>query len=257
MEIIRELESVLFEWQNPSNSKSTKDSFNDHLQIMRSYAEVDGAIVVLSDLIKNKSRVCIGMLGNRFGFKSNVNHIFELESIWEKDIFNKIHPDDLFQKHILELKYFHFLKKTPPTEQSKYSTSSKIRMLNIDGKYQYIHHSTLYFYDPSNNNLVLALCVYKTSLNQTLINGINGKIVNKETGLTIEYKEYNDCSELLSSREKEILRHIQKGYLSKEIADILEISQNTVNRHRQNILKKIGVNNSFEAIKIADAMDLL
>lgn len=257
MKIIQELESVLFEGQGDFDSSTTKDFFNTHLQTMHSYAEIDGAIVVLSDLMKNKSHVCIGLLGNQFGFKSNATHIFELESIWEMDIFNKIHPDDLLQKHILELKYFHFLRKIPFSEQSKYNTSSKIRMLNIDGEYQYIHHRTMYLYNSSDNNLQYALCIYNTSLNQAFSNGINGKIVNKEMGIAIEYKEYNDCSELLSPREKEVLSYIQKGCLSKEIANILEISQNTVNRHRQNILRKIGVNNSFEAIKIADAMDLL
>ena len=40
---------------------------------------------------------------------------------------------------------------------------------------------------------------------------------------------------ILSEREKEILRCIRKGLSSKEIAAALYISVNTVNRHRQNI----------------------
>lgn len=98
---------------------------------------------------------------------------------------------------------------------------------------------------------------YKASLNQAFAMGTNGKIVNKEKGLAVEQREYNDCSDILTTREKEILRYIPKGHLSKEIADILGISLNTVNRHRQNILKKMNANNSFEAIKIAEAMNIL
>jgi DNA-binding NarL/FixJ family response regulator len=61
----------------------------------------------------------------------------------------------------------------------------------------------------------------------------------------------------LTSREKEILLLISKGEISKVIADQLNISINTVNRHRQNILEKLNVNNSIEAVRTADALNLL
>lgn len=54
----------------------------------------------------------------------------------------------------------------------------------------------------------------------------------------------------LTKRETEILRLIQKGLLSKEIADRLCVSIHTVNIHRQNLLRKLGVQNSIEAIRI-------
>ena len=262
MKIIQELESILLDGQHSTDlAKSgideSNDSVNSYLQTIRSYAEMEGAIVVLSDLINIKSYVCVGALGNQFGFKADINRLIKIDSIWEEEIFNKIHPDDLFQKYILELKYCHFLKKRPTNERSRYSTDTRIRMLNINGQYQYVNHRTIYYYNSSGDTLLFGTCLYKTSLNQTLTEGINGKILDKEKGLAVEHKKYNDCSDLLSLREKEVLSCIQKGYLSKEIAGILGISQNTVNRHRQNILQKTGVNNSFEAIKIAEAMDLL
>ena len=55
---------------------------------------------------------------------------------------------------------------------------------------------------------------------------------------------------LSPNREAEILRLIQKGLLSKEIADKLCVSIHTVNIHRQNLLRKLGVQNSIEAIRI-------
>ena len=62
---------------------------------------------------------------------------------------------------------------------------------------------------------------------------------------------------ILSEREKEILRCIRKGLSSKEIAATLYISVNTVNRHRQNILEKLSVGNSIEACRAAELMKLL
>ena len=61
----------------------------------------------------------------------------------------------------------------------------------------------------------------------------------------------------LTNREIEILRLIQKGLLSKEIADKLCISIHTVNIHRQNLLHKLGVQNSIEAIRLGQEIGLL
>lgn len=46
--------------------------------------------------------------------------------------------------------------------------------------------------------------------------------------------------ELLSQREKDVLALIVKGYINKEIADMLNISTPTVIFHRRNISEKIG-----------------
>ena len=69
--------------------------------------------------------------------------------------------------------------------------------------------------------------------------------------------EKQDYSHVLSEREKEILSLIGIGKPSKEIADLLFISKNTVSRHRQNILSKLQVRNSIEAYRIAKELGLL
>ena len=56
---------------------------------------------------------------------------------------------------------------------------------------------------------------------------------------------------------KEILLLIGEGLMSKEIAVRLGISVNTVNRHRQNILEKLSVDTSIEALNAAQAMGVL
>lgn len=52
----------------------------------------------------------------------------------------------------------------------------------------------------------------------------------------------SDGSEVLSSREKEILAAVAHGKTNKEIADDLFISINTVVTHRKNIARKTGIN---------------
>jgi len=50
---------------------------------------------------------------------------------------------------------------------------------------------------------------------------------------------------------------VSKGFASKEIADKLFLSINTVNNHRQNILEKVGAVNTTEAVTYARNLGLL
>jgi DNA-binding NarL/FixJ family response regulator len=47
--------------------------------------------------------------------------------------------------------------------------------------------------------------------------------------------------EELSPRESEVVKLIAEGHTSREIADILSISVNTVERHRHNVLEKLDL----------------
>jgi len=53
---------------------------------------------------------------------------------------------------------------------------------------------------------------------------------------------------ILSSREREILEHLSKGLLYKEIANNLFISPETVRKHVYHIYEKLHVNNRVEAV---------
>jgi DNA-binding NarL/FixJ family response regulator len=53
---------------------------------------------------------------------------------------------------------------------------------------------------------------------------------------------------ILSNREKEILEHLSKGLLYKEIANNLFISPETVRKHVYHIYEKLHVNNRVEAV---------
>jgi DNA-binding NarL/FixJ family response regulator len=52
----------------------------------------------------------------------------------------------------------------------------------------------------------------------------------------------------LSQREEEILEHLSKGYSTKEIADRLSVSVNTVRTHLQHIYEKLHVRSRTEAV---------
>jgi len=55
----------------------------------------------------------------------------------------------------------------------------------------------------------------------------------------------------LTDREREVLRLIAEGQTGKEIAKLLFISVHTVERHRQNLMAKLGLHNRTALIKYA------
>jgi DNA-binding NarL/FixJ family response regulator len=61
----------------------------------------------------------------------------------------------------------------------------------------------------------------------------------------------------ITPREKEVLALVAGGHSTKQIADQLGISVRTVETHRINMLKKLGVNNSAELIRKAFELGLL
>lgn len=56
---------------------------------------------------------------------------------------------------------------------------------------------------------------------------------------------------LLSSREKQILRLVARGLSSKEIAEQLTVSPNTVKSHMRNIMEKLHIHNRLQAVAYA------
>jgi DNA-binding NarL/FixJ family response regulator len=62
---------------------------------------------------------------------------------------------------------------------------------------------------------------------------------------------------VLTTREIEILKLVAKEFNSRQIAEILFISERTVETHRKNILKKTGSSNLVGLIKYAFANNLI
>ena len=58
-------------------------------------------------------------------------------------------------------------------------------------------------------------------------------------------------SELLTIREREVLKLIAEGITNKEISDLLFISVRTVEHHRANIMRKLNIKNTANLTKYA------
>lgn len=67
----------------------------------------------------------------------------------------------------------------------------------------------------------------------------------------------NDLPTELTTREFQILTQLAHGLSSKEIADMLNIAPKTVDKHRENLMKKLQVSNVVQLVNVAHQLQLL
>ncbi|MCK4388097.1 MAG: response regulator transcription factor [Dehalococcoidia bacterium] len=66
-----------------------------------------------------------------------------------------------------------------------------------------------------------------------------------------ERKAEASISSPLTPRELEILSHIARGYINKQIADKLGISEQTIKNHMSSVLRKLDANDRTQAVVLA------
>lgn len=69
----------------------------------------------------------------------------------------------------------------------------------------------------------------------------------------VENQEENE----LTPRELEVLKMVSEGKITKEIANQLSVSTRTIETHRVNMMKKLGVQNTAELITKAAKLNLI
>jgi DNA-binding NarL/FixJ family response regulator len=141
--------------------------------------------------------------------------------------------------------------------------------------------------NPKANIIILSMYDDEDYISRCLEYGVKGYVVKNESGSELEYaiksvlagknyfsrqaqdvifkkytqnvtkkKEREDTIKL-TRREVEIIRLIADGLTSQQMADKLFISPRTVETHRANLMKKVGVKNAIELVKKAQQLDLL
>ncbi|MDR6736136.1 MULTISPECIES: helix-turn-helix transcriptional regulator [unclassified Sphingobacterium] len=214
----------------------------------KTFADIHNGIAVLSDLTANWSYTYIGKLAERLYLPENDKKI-EINSIWEDFLLERVYPEDLAVKHALELQFLNLVKKIDTADRFNYQANSVLRVEGREGQIMQLSHQIFYLDTPGPEFPQLALCCYTVLPEiETSIN-LRNYILNQVTGVVYHLEGYG-AKTSISTREKEILSCIKEGMISKRIAEKLGLSINTVNRHRQNILQKLRVRNSYEAVSV-------
>ena len=228
-----------------------------HQRFIHSLTEINGGCAVISDLSNRKSYIAVHPWAHFLGLTPEEAALSVIDSMDEDCIYRRIHPEDLVEKRLLEYQFFQKTFSMSSEERLKYRGRCRIRMMNEKGVYQYIDNLVQIMENTPSGSVWLIFCLYTLSADQRTEQGIYPTITHMERGEVETLFLSEEHRNILSEREKEILRCIRKGLSSKEIAAALYISVNTVNRHRQNILEKLSVGNSIEACRAAELMKLL
>lgn len=172
-----------------------------------------------------------------------------------KTYIGLMHPDDITWFGNFEHEASKFLPTLSYEQLFNYKVQYDLRFKRKDGRYLRLLHQSLTIQQYENGGIFRTLCLYTdiTHLKPTgkpmlSFVGLNGEpsFVNVQLGEPlIPFKE------VLSKREKEVLRLIIEGKQNKEIADILNISKLTVDKHRKNMINRNGLKNSGELISEA------
>jgi len=86
---------------------------------------------------------------------------------------------------------------------------------------------------------------YSGSVSGIIVNGYLNVVTNP-VGASFDRKKTK-----ISKQEKSILAHLVQGRNSREIAEELTLSVRTVDNHRARMMKKLGVKNAIELVKLA------
>lgn len=170
---------------------------------------------------------------------------------------SRIHPDDRAQLETLQIKLSQFIYSLPPEQRNDYSNIYSFRILNAKQQYVRVTSRHQVLEQDCNGKAWLVIGNMDISPDQKKSESVDCTVLNLKSGEMFSPSSSLVSPVNLTNRELEILRLIQKGMLSKEIADKLCISIHTVNIHRQNLLRKLGVQNSFEAIRLGQECGLL
>ncbi len=103
-------------------------------------------------------------------------------------------------------------------------------------------------------------CLLKNNTGKELIDAVlrvmSGKQYYDRIG-TFNSEEEEVTQYKLSERELEIIKLLSEGMTSGEIAERLFLSDHTVKTHRKNILRKLNVSNSSQAVQFCLSNQLI
>jgi DNA-binding CsgD family transcriptional regulator len=170
------------------------------------------------------------------------------------------HPDDLPGIMVILQKELDSINSLPLEDRLNYKSSYDYRTRRIDGSYIHVLQRNVILQLNEEGNMLYMLIII-TLMNDfkhdkkllTNVKGLHNSepIISQFSGSQIVKES------ILTRRELEILRLIQQGMTTREIADKLFLSFETVRTHRRNMLEKTNAKNSSKLIHYALAAGLL
>lgn len=193
------------------------------------------------DYISKNMKACLGF---------NVN---DLKAQGMRYFWSRMHPEDLnlWLKALDELMDFTLNEIDGPKRRAM-SYTWNYRLKNSKDEYVNVVQNTTPLEFDADKKPIIGLAHY-TVLDSKIKLDItaSAKLLNEKNEYeTIYFNNFSQhiLAKEISNRERDIIRLLVLSYTSKQIADRLNISPNTVDTHRRNILKKLNISSTGELI---------
>lgn len=219
---------------------------------IQQWAQISPSCIFTVDVFKKRYDFASDRFASVFGY-----HPAWIKTIRKQGdlLEERIHPDDREQLLAYQIEHGQFIYSLPPEKRNDFQQIFQIRMLNARQHYVNVVTRHQVIQKDRNGKAWIIMGVMDLSPDQTPCDKIKRTVLNSKTG-EIVASSLTFPGKQLTAREKEILRFIRQGFLSKEIAWKLNLSVYTVNNHRKNILAKLDVDNVIEALNLAEAYGL-
>lgn len=257
MGVVKRLNRAFFgqDFGSAATAADLEELHTAYRQLARGYAAVEQAVAVLSDLRTNTASLCSGTFGRTLGLVKRAPAEQQLDTVWEEQLLQRIHPDDLHRKYHQELRFFDLMTRMHRSQRDRHHLEAPLRMRDAAGHYREVLHRLFYITHPTQDTLWLTLCLYTPLVGALPAAGV---VVDGENGTWQVLEEGASAAPSpLTPREVQVLRLVDSGMTSRGIAAALAISLHTVSRHRQQILARLRVSTSAAACRRARELGLL
>ncbi len=228
--------------------------FELNRNLLLKIAQVENSSLAVYDLNKKQYVLADSKFDRKTGYR--LNHDFHVNPDY---FYELMHPEDF--PFVLDtiIKTLEFLNSVSPVEKTEYKLIIDFRLMNTKAIYlRFVQQVVVLELDRNGDIWLILKLVDLVSENSSKIPS-HRKLLNMKTGkLTLFNDEVEYPSDtVLSKRETEVLGLISQGLNSKNIAERLFISVNTVNNHRQKILAKTNSWNSSHALTYAKRLGII
>lgn len=226
------------------------------IELLKRLSKVERTIYAVYDMNKNNYLLQSDEQKKLFGFKDeNINQNIDSEVHYQN-----IHPDDLSFVLETDNMIYDFFSRLPANEKKDYKLVYDFRTRNTEGIYMRYLHQIIILAQDKNGKSWLTLVISNLLAERAGGEKPHRRMINMKTGKLHLFNTIDSDSSsgiILTRRETEVLSLIGRGYDSINISDKLHISVNTVNNHRQNILRKTRTENTTQALLYAKSLGLI
>lgn len=220
------------------------DLWHEKRKSIYEFAQISRSCIFTVDVFKGRYDFASESFSHLFGYDPE-----KIATIQKQGDFleERIHPEDKRQLIEYQIEHSLFIYSLPSEYRNDYRQIFQLRMLNAKEQYVNVVSRHQVIQTDKNGKAWIVMGVMDIALDQLPTRHVKRTVVNIKTNEILTSLPV-PIERQLTKREKEILLLIRQGYLSKEIADKLNLSIYTVNNHRKNILEKLNVDNAIEAV---------